>query len=100
MVRYSRHLLLPEVGVETPAWGKGVHGRGWEHGTNGRYALGLRMKIEIKLDIQMMPSADEQAVRPRSKAEQAGQDPLVRFAVESLGATIGGVKDHPDPPES
>ena len=45
-------------------------------------------------------SDEEQASRPRSKAEQAGQDPLVRFAVESLGASIGAVKDSPDEPGS
>ena len=55
----------------------------------------------LRLRCLVVPaSADEQAIRPRSKAEQAGQDPLVRFAVESLGASIGGVKDLPDEPAS
>ncbi len=55
----------------------------------------------LRLRCLVVPaSADEQATRPRSKAEQAGQDPLVRFAVESLGASIGGVKDLPEEPAS
>ncbi len=41
------------------------------------------------------PTAEERAVRPRSRVEQAQSDPLVRHAVERLGGRVTRVK----PPE-
>jgi hypothetical protein len=41
-------------------------------------------------------SAREQATRPRTLSDQARQDPVVRHAVEELGARIAGVKSEPD----
>jgi DNA polymerase-3 subunit gamma/tau len=41
-------------------------------------------------------SEAEAADRPRSKSEQAAQDPVVKHALENLGARIAGVQD-PEP---
>jgi DNA polymerase-3 subunit gamma/tau len=63
-------------------------------------AMGQVYDRSLQLRCLVVPaSVDEQATRPRSKTEQAGQDPLVRFAVESLGASIGVVKDAPEESE-
>ena len=37
-------------------------------------------------------SASESEARPRTRTDQAKQDPVVRHAVESLGARVAGVK--------
>jgi len=41
-------------------------------------------------------SPAENAARPRSKTDQAKTDPVVRHAVEELGARIGGIHAKPD----
>jgi len=42
------------------------------------------------------PTPAESAARPRNKTDQAKTDPVVRHAVEELGARIGGIHAKPD----
>jgi len=42
------------------------------------------------------PSRDEQGARPRSKTDQAKADPVVRHALDSLGAQIAGIQQVAD----
>ncbi len=46
------------------------------------------------------PSQAEQAARPRSKTDQAGQDPVVRHALEQMGARISGLSAAEGEPEA
>ena len=59
-------------------------------------ALSTVLGRPIRLQTTVVEEGEaDKATRPRSKTDKARQDPVIKHAVEALGATISTVKDSP-----
>ena len=58
-------------------------------------ALGRRYSLSC---VVAPPGGADAEDRPRTVADQARQDPVVRHAVDELGARVSGVSTEPDQP--